>query len=389
MLLFIGTSMASPTVAGILALITERYRQLHGGTYPEGALLKTLVTNSADDLGNPGPDFTFGFGMINGRKTVEALEQNHYFKGSVVNNGSQPFTIPSLPAGNHQLKIMLYWPDAPALPLAATTLVNDLDLTVTEPGGTVHLPMILDPSAANLNNNAVEGADHPNNIEQVLINNPPAGNYSLNIKGSSVPEGPQSFYIAYEIIPPSVTVEYPYGGETWVPGQTETIRWSAYGGDPNTFTLEFSSDGGSSWSTLDNAIPSTARSYAWTVPAVVTHQALIRITRNSAGYSDASDYPFTILNQPTLTLTNTCPGYAQLNWNPVAGADSYDIMKLSGDTMQVIAHTTDTILPGYPPEYRQQLLVFCQGPVCRTSGQAFRWPANHPQQRILHHRLPG
>ncbi|HCL83261.1 MAG TPA: peptidase S8, partial [Chitinophagaceae bacterium] len=177
---FIGTSMASPTVVGILALITERYRQLHGGTYPEGALLKTLVTNSADDLGNPGPDFTFGFGMINGRTTVEALEQNHYFKGSVVNNGSQQFTIPSLPAGNYQLKIMLYWPDAPALPLAATTLVNDLDLTVTEPGGTVHLPMILDPSAANLTNNAVEGADHTNNIEQVLINNPPAGNYSLN-----------------------------------------------------------------------------------------------------------------------------------------------------------------------------------------------------------------
>ena len=28
----------------------------------------------------------------------------------------------------------------------AGTLVNDLDLTVTEPGGTIHHPMILDPS---------------------------------------------------------------------------------------------------------------------------------------------------------------------------------------------------------------------------------------------------
>ena len=75
--------MASPTATGILALITERYRQLHGGDYPDGALLKTLVTNSAVDLGNPGPDFTYGFGMINGRTTVDALEQNHYFTGSV------------------------------------------------------------------------------------------------------------------------------------------------------------------------------------------------------------------------------------------------------------------------------------------------------------------
>ena len=92
----------------------------------------------------------------------------------------------------------------------------------------------------------------------------------------------------------------------------------------------------------DNAIPATARSYTWTVPSVVSTQALIRITRNVAGYSDISDYPFTILNQPLLTVTNTCPGYARLNWNSITGADSYDIMKLSGDTMQVIAHTTDT-----------------------------------------------
>ena len=337
-----GTSMASPTAAGILALVTERYRQLHGGAYPDGALLKTLVTNNADDLGNPGPDFTYGFGMINGRTTVEALEQNHYFNGTVDNQAIQQFTIPSLPAGNYQLKVLLYWADAPALSMSTATLVNDLDLTVTEPGGTVHFPMVLDPSPASLNNNAAEGADHTNNIEQVLINNPASGNYTLTVTGNSVPAGPQSFYIAYEIIQQSVTLEYPFGAETWVPGQTENIRWSAYGGDPNTFTLEFSTDGGSSWSMINNNIPSNARAYSWTVPAVVTSQALLRVTRNTAGYTDISDYPFTILSQPLLTVNNTCPGYAQLIWNKITGADSYDIMKLSGDTMQVIAGSTDT-----------------------------------------------
>ena len=173
-----GTSMSSPTVTGILALITERYKQLHGGVNPDGALLKALVTNSAVDLGNPGPDFTYGFGMISGRTTVEALEQNHYFNGSISDSGVSNFSIPAVPAGTYQLKVLLYWPDAPALPSATSALVNDLDLTVTEPGGLVHLPMVLDPSPANLNNNAVEGADHTNNIEQVVINNPPAGNYS-------------------------------------------------------------------------------------------------------------------------------------------------------------------------------------------------------------------
>ena len=337
-----GTSMSSPTTTGVLALITERYKQLHAGVNPDGALLKALVMNSAVDLGNPGPDFTYGFGMLSGRTTVEALEQNHYITGSVNDNIIHSFSIPAVPAGTNQLKVLLYWPDAPALPSATSALVNDLDLTVTEPGGLVHLPMVLDPSPANLNNNAVEGVDHTNNVEQVVINNPPAGNYTLQIKASSLPSGPQNFYIAYEMLPASVTVEYPFGSETWVPGQQENIRWSAYGGEPNSFTLEYSLDGGGSWTTIDNAIPAQARSYAWTVPSVVSTQALIRITRNVAGYSDISDYPFTILNQPLLTVTNTCPGYARLNWNSITGADSYDIMKLSGDTMQVIAHTTDT-----------------------------------------------
>ncbi len=337
-----GTSMACPTAAGILTLITERYRQLNGGSYPDGALLKTLIVNSADDLGNPGPDFTFGFGKINGRKTAEALEQNHYFSGSVANGTSQTFSIPSLLAGNFQLKILLYWPDPPAIPLAGATLINDLDLTVTEPGGLIHLPMVLDPSPANVNNNAVEGTDHRNNIEQVLVNNPPSGDYTLSVTGNSVPEGPQSFYLAYEIIPNSVTIEYPYGGETWVPGQTETIRWSAYGGDPNTFSIEYSADGGSTWMTISNSVPPTVRSYDWLVPASFTTNALIRITRNSTVYADQNHNPFIILKQPVLTVTNTCPGYARLDWNTVPGADTYDILKLSADTLQVIGNTTDT-----------------------------------------------
>jgi hypothetical protein len=37
---------------------------LHGGVNPDGALLKVLAMNNAVDLGNPGPDFTYGFGMI-------------------------------------------------------------------------------------------------------------------------------------------------------------------------------------------------------------------------------------------------------------------------------------------------------------------------------------
>jgi hypothetical protein len=69
-----GTSLASPAVAGALGLLYERYRQLHGGANPTAALIKAVACNSADDLGNPGPDFTYGFGNLNARYAVEALE---------------------------------------------------------------------------------------------------------------------------------------------------------------------------------------------------------------------------------------------------------------------------------------------------------------------------
>jgi hypothetical protein len=148
--------------------------------------------------------------------------------------------------------------------------------------------------------------------------------------------------IAYQIINPSVSVEYPFGSETWVPGSTEIIRWSAYGGDPNTFTIEYSADGGSTWNLITNNVASTARSYSWVVPDIATNQALVRVTRNTVNYSDVSDYNFVILGQPTITLTNPCQGYAQLVWNTISAATSYEIMTIRADSMQTIASTTDT-----------------------------------------------
>ncbi|MFI5152189.1 MAG: S8 family serine peptidase [Chitinophagales bacterium] len=337
-----GTSMASPTVTGTIALIYERYRQLHGGADPPASLIKAIACNSADDLGNPGPDYTFGFGMLNARTSVEAMEANHYFAGSMNNGGISNFSINGIPSGTYQLKIMLYWPDAAAAAFVPNALVNDLDLSVLAPDASVHHPMILNNSPAFVNNNAVEGIDHSNNIEQVVINNPPAGNYTLSVSGKSVPIGPQNFVVAYEIINPSVTVEYPFGNNEFVPGETENIRWSAYGGDGNSFTIEYSSDNGSSWNLISNNIPTTSRLYAWTVPVAATNQGLIRVTRNISGYSDVSDFPFTILGQATLTVSNPCPGYAQLNWNSIPSADSYEIMMLKGDSMRSIASSTDS-----------------------------------------------
>ena len=49
-----------------------------------------------------------------------------------------------------------------------------------------------------------------------------------------------------------VIVEYPFGGEKLVPGEAETIRWTAYGDETNTFTLEYFD--GTSWNTINNNV---------------------------------------------------------------------------------------------------------------------------------------
>ena len=337
-----GTSMASPTVTGAIALMYERFRQLHAGADPKSALLKAVVCNTAEDLGNAGPDFTFGFGMLNARRAVEAIEGNRYFISSVSNGLSALHNI-IVPANTRRLKIMLYWADTAAAINAVAALVNDLDLTVTEPAALVHRPFILDASPAGVNNVATEGVDHINNIEQVVIENPAAGNYAINISGYAVPFGLQEYVISYEIVQSSVTVEYPFGGEKLVPGETENIRWSAYGNEANNFTIEYSVDNGANWVTIDNNVPAVSRKYTWAIPAAITtNQALVRVSRNGTLLTDVSDFNFTLLGSPVAVATNVCEGAVQLNWGTIAGATSYDILQLAADTMQVVANTTAT-----------------------------------------------
>lgn len=337
-----GTSMACPGVTGSLALLYERYRQLHAGANPKAALIKAIACNTAEDLGNPGPDYSYGFGLINARRGVEAIENNRYIISSVA-NGANSINNINIPANTRRVKIMLYWADPAAAINASTTLVNDLDLVVIEPSFVIHRPLTLSTVAANVNNAATETADHVNNIEQVTIENPAAGTYSVNVNGFNIPSGPQEYIITYEIIQSGVTVEYPYGGEKLVPGESEIIRWNAYGGnEANNFTIEYSTDNGSNWTTINNNVPAASRVYTWPVPATVTSEALIRISRNGTGLSDQSNYNFSVIGQPIVTATNTCAGSVQLDWSAIDGADGYDILKLNDDSMEVFASTTDT-----------------------------------------------
>jgi len=332
-----GSSMAAPAVTGGLVLLYQRYRQLNGAN-PKNGLMKALLCNGAMDVGTAGPDFKYGFGSENLLRSVEALEAMHYFINNSVNAGTTTHTV-TVPANTAQLKVLLYWNDLPASLISTKNLVNDLDLEVTTPSSAVVLPQILDTAIAHLNDAATTGADHVNNIEQVLIKNPAAGTYTFTIKGTTVTNAQQEYFLVWDAVPTVLKMTAPAGGQALTPGESTKISWDAYG-LTGTATLEFSSDGGSTWSTIDAGVDVNRIVYTWAVPSVTTSNALIRITKNGTGETTTSN-AFAIIGQPVVNLSSVqCEGYIAASWNAIAGATDYEVMILRGDEMKPVATTT-------------------------------------------------
>ena len=344
---FGGTSGASPGIAGVSAQLYQAYSEANGGVLPPSALIKATLLNTANDAGNVGPDFKFGWGIVNGLRAAKLIEENRFLSSTMTQGGSKDHTI-NVPSGTKQVRFMVYWSDSPAAPGANPALVNDLDLVVTSPANTVYLPFILDstPDPTKLNLPATNGPDHLNNVEQVLINNPAAGNYNINIKGFNVPVGPQEYYVVYEIISDNITVTYPNAGESFVPGEKESIHWDAVPvNTTSNFVLEYSLNNGTSWNSI-TSVSSTTTNYEWTVPSSITGAALIRVSNGS--FQDVSDQTFSIAPLVTnVQITRVCPTEATFTWNAATGAESYDLYILGEKYMEVVgtSNTNSIVIP--------------------------------------------
>src|SRR4030067_2442520 len=99
-----GTSMAVPAVSGAAALILEDYRSLHGGTDPLPSTVKALLVHGAQDLGNTGPDFSYGYGKINVKNTIDLLRLGSVTEDEVGHQASNFFYL-DVPAGTTSVKV--------------------------------------------------------------------------------------------------------------------------------------------------------------------------------------------------------------------------------------------------------------------------------------------
>jgi hypothetical protein len=333
-----GTSMSAPAVSGGIALLTQRYRQLHDQQNPRNSLVKALLCNGATDRGLAGPDYSYGFGAMNLLRSVTMLEKGHYFNGSLANGDAVEHQI-QIPANAAIVKVMLYWNDpAASMMTSVKALVNDLDLSATGSGGKMILPLVLDPTAPQLA--AVAGVDTINNAEQIVLENPEAGTYTFKVAGTHIPSGPQEYYLVYDIIEKSIVLTHPVGAEHLTKGDVIDISWDSYGNPASTYAISYSLNNGNSWININSAVPARSEQLTWTVPNASTGLAKIRIVQNETGIIRESG-TFSIMGMPVISFTPVqCEGYAAVRWTAVNGASDYEVMRLEGDDMRPVAVTS-------------------------------------------------
>ncbi|MFH1636908.1 MAG: S8 family serine peptidase [Candidatus Woesearchaeota archaeon] len=194
-----GTSMSSPAVAGLSALIVQAYREIMAGMDPRPELVKALLANTAIDIEEPFVDFKTGYGMVDAVEAHKALVDGRYSQGKVNVTGQKNTLVLNVEDGSNPIKVMLAYTDYPAAPHAEKNLVNDLDLLLISPSGEEYRSFVLDPE--NPGENAVRGVDNVNNIEQVVYGLLPGeeiepGMWKVIVEASDVVYGSVDYTVA-------------------------------------------------------------------------------------------------------------------------------------------------------------------------------------------------
>lgn len=233
-----GTSMASPLTAGAAAVVRDYYITSEGVSNPSAALIKATLINSAVDItgygnagqeaGQPIPNNHEGWGLVNvGAATTPGSRE--FVDNTTGVNASATLTYAYTVAAGKPFKVSLVWSDKAGNPAAGSALVNNLNLRVTSPSNAVYQGNVFNGGWSQTGGSA----DTKNNVENVYIQSPAAGNWTVEVIGAGVPQGPQPFALVVDgNLSPSSTLNVtsinPYKGPNTGPINNVVISGSGF-----------------------------------------------------------------------------------------------------------------------------------------------------------------
>ncbi len=284
-----GTSQANPHIAGAAAVLVDWWQAGHSGTYPMPAMVKALMINTAIDMGTADiPNGNEGWGRAYLPTIVNpSVNVFNYDNPQVLATGQTYTTQVAYHQSTQPLKITMVYTDAPGTALANPTLVNNLNLRVTAPGGQVWYGNAFSngysvhSTGASSTNLASENWDRNadmwddvNNVECVYIPTTglQSGTYTIEVIGYNVPTavvtGGQDFALTiYNAITPGTTATAtgPIGGPT--NDNTVTLTYTN-SGTPTSVNLYYTKSTASPYTWVLAGNDATVDgSYAYTITA--------------------------------------------------------------------------------------------------------------------------
>src|SRR5690606_35233640 len=151
-----GTSFSAPAASGAALLLQAIHREATGLAMLSSTV-KALLIHSATDIGTVGPDYKFGWGLIDASEAADMLDGHLRDESAGIVQvplleDEQTFTHTFRWDGYSPICATVCWTDPPGpiiegLNDRTPVLVNDLDLRITAPDGvTQHSPFLLDAS---------------------------------------------------------------------------------------------------------------------------------------------------------------------------------------------------------------------------------------------------
>jgi len=182
---------------------------------PLPSTYKAILCHTATDITNDpkyhagvnfvGPDYIYGYGRVNAQAAVDAIRDKRFLEGVILAADDEDIYTFDVSPGEDELKVTFAWDDSAGTPGAADILQNDLDLVLINPDGTeFYPPWELDPD--NPENPATRSEyvsealaedhrDDVNVLEQVAVENPDPGTWTVKVKADDLPYPYQRYSI--------------------------------------------------------------------------------------------------------------------------------------------------------------------------------------------------